>query len=444
MVVALTSVAVLVGAALVGTARGLAASEAAQREQAAQEVAAAAAAAYAVDGTWERADLGPADAAAASAGARLVVRDGAGAVVSGSGRGAGMGQGDGMGPGAGMGNGPGADAVTAQVVVDGDVVGSVRLGFGGSTATESQQVAWTQILVAALAALAVAVVVAWFVARRLTRPLVSLAGVARTFASGDRGARATPEDLAAPGEIGDLARAFDAAADDVARAESSRREMSADLAHELRTPLAALQAGLEELRDGLVDPDPVRLAALHEQSLRLGRVVDDLAALSAAEAASLSLQPRTIDLGALAAEAVVLAAPAAQVAGIELRTDTQEVLVHADADRLHQVVGNLLGNAVRYCRAGDAVTVRVRRRGADAELVVDDTGPGIPPEDLSHVFDRLWRGRADTEGSGIGLAVVRELVSAHGGTVTAASDGIRGTTMTVLLPAVEGGDPQSA
>jgi two-component system sensor histidine kinase BaeS len=437
VVVALSSVVVLVGAALIGTARGLAASESEQRAQAAQQVAQAAASAYAVKGSWDGADLGSADAAAAQAGARLVVRDASGRVVSGAGRGEGTGGGAGMG--AGMGNGPGAgDAVVADVVVDGAVVGMVRLGFGGSTAAAAQQVAWTQIVVAAVVALAVAAVVAWFVTRRLTRPLVSLAGVARSFAAGDRGARATEADLAAPGEIGDLARAFDAAADDVARAEASRREMAADLAHELRTPLAALQAGLEELRDGLVDPDPARLAALHEQSKRLGRVVDDLAALSAAENAALSLRPTTVDLADVVLEAVALAGPSAQSAGVRLHTDAARVLVHADADRMHQVVGNLLGNAVRYCREGDEVTASVRRDGAEAVLEVRDTGPGIAPQDLPHVFERLWRGRADTEGSGIGLAVVRELVTAQHGTVTADSDGVRGTTVTVRLPVREG------
>jgi two-component system sensor histidine kinase BaeS len=438
VVVALSSVVVLVGAALVGTARGLAASETEQRAQAAQLVAEQAATAYAVTGSWDGADLAAADAAAAQAGARLVVRDSSGAVVSG-GRGSGAGLGN--GPGSGAGNG---DAVTAPVEVDGVVVGTVRLGFGGSTAAASQQVAWTQILVAALAALAIAFVVAWFVARRLTRPLVSLAGVARSFAAGDRSARATTDDLAAPGEIGDLARAFDAAADDVARAESSRREMAADLAHELRTPLAALQAGLEELRDGLVEPDTARLAALHEQSRRLGRVVDDLAALSAAENAALSLHRRVLDLGELTVEAVGVVRPAADAAEVRLHADVSTVLVLADPDRLHQVVGNLLGNAVRYCRPGDDVTATVRRDGPDAVLDVRDTGPGISPEDLPHVFERLWRGRADTEGSGIGLAVVRELVTAHGGTVTAASDGVRGTTVTVRLPAAGGADAQSA
>jgi two-component system sensor histidine kinase BaeS len=328
-------------------------------------------------------------------------------------------------------------------VVDDAVVATVRLGFGGSGAAAAQRVAWTQILVAALVAVTIAVLVAWFVTRRLTRPLVSLAGAARSFAAGDRTARATASDLAAPGEIGDLARAFDAAADDVARAEAARRDMAADLAHELRTPLAALQAGLEELRDGLVEPEETRLAALHEQSKRLGRVVSDLAALSAAESAALSLRPSMVALDDLVAEGVVLATPSAQLAGVRLLCRTEPVVVHADADRLHQVVSNLLGNSVRYCRDGDEVTATVRREGGSAVLEVADTGPGIAADDLRHVFERLWRGRADTEGSGIGLAVVQELVSAHGGTVTADSDGVRGTTVTVRLPAAEARSPQS-
>ena len=340
--------------------------------------------------------------------------------------------------------------MTAAVDVDGATVGTVRLNFGSSAVSAAQHIAWTQILLAAVAALATAVVVAWFVTRRITRPLVSLAGVASSFAAGDRHARASAADLAAPGEIGDLARAFDAAAVDVERAEASRRVMAADLAHELRTPLAALQAGLEELQDGLVEPDAERLTALHEQSRRLGRVVGDLAALSAAENASLSLRMHPVDLGALALEAVASVQPAADAAGVRVSADTRSVIVSGDGDRLHQVVGNLLGNAVRYCREGDGVTVTVRSdsdsgsgsgsasasdyASASALLEVADTGPGIPEADLPHVFERLWRGRADTEGSGIGLAVVRELVTAHNGTVTAASDGIRGTTVTVRLP----------
>ena len=213
--------------------------------------------------------------------------------------------------------------------------------------------------------------------------------------------------------------------------------MAADIAHELRTPLAALQAGLEELRDGLVDADSARLSALHDQSLRLGRVVNDLAELSAAETAALTLHRSRVDIGSLASAAVVAARPALDAAGVAIRVEAVSgVFVEGDADRLHQAVGNLLANAARYCRDGDEVSVTVFTTDDQAVIRVADSGPGIPPEDLSSVFDRLWRGSADSDiaGSGIGLAVVRELVTAHGGAVDAASDGVSGTTFTIRLP----------
>jgi two-component system sensor histidine kinase BaeS len=345
-------------------------------------------------------------------------------------------QGNGM-QGNGMQQGAGRGGVSAPVLVDGVTVGSVRLGFGSPSTSTAQSIAWTWILAAAVVALIVAVAVAWFVSRRIARPLVRLSRVARSFASGDRAARATPEDIAAPGELGELARAFDATAGEVARSEVTRRRMASDIAHELRTPLAALQAGLEELRDGLVPPDAARLEALHQQSLRLGRVVDDLAELSAAETAALSLDRRILDLGSLVQDAVAAARATLDAAGILVDVSLPSgVLVAADPDRLHQAVGNLLVNAARYCRPGDSVRVSVASASAMAVVTVADTGPGIDPDDVPRVFDRLWRGSADTDvaGSGIGLAVVRELVTAHAGTVDARSDGATGTTFAIRLP----------
>jgi two-component system, OmpR family, sensor histidine kinase BaeS len=431
VLVALTSIVVLTVAALVGTARGLAATEDADRAAASAAASNAVADAYASAGGWQGADLARADAVAADAGARLIVLDADGAVVR-SPNGSGMGSGMGMGA---MTSGRGY--VVTPVVVDGQTVGSVRLGFGTPTSSAAQQIAWTWIVVAGLAALVAALAMAWFVTGRIARPLDRLAGTARAFAAGDRSARSAPADAAAPGELGELARAFDLTAEQVERSELVRRRMAADLAHELRTPLAALQAGLEELRDGLVEPDAERLAALHGQSLRVGRVVEDLAELSAAETASLSLRRAPLDLAQVAADAVASARPALDAAALRVDTRLEPgVVVDGDSDRLHQVVGNLLVNTARHCRAGDTVTVSVGRTDSGATLVVSDTGPGIPEADLPFVFDRLWRGRADREvtGSGIGLAVVRELVSAHGGEVRAESDGVHGTTFTVTLP----------
>ncbi len=469
VLVALSSVAVLTAAALVGTARGLVAGQQNDRTASTSAVLALVDDAYRRSGGWAGADLSAADARAVDAGARLVVRDatdtlvaatagvvpgndghggmGSGGMGSGGMGSGGMGSGGmgsgGMGSGGmgsgGMGSGMGSSGtvVVEPIVVDGTTVGSLRLVFGTGTVAAAQQVAWTWILVAALVALATAVAVSRFVAGRITLPLHRLSLTARAFAAGDRSARAAADDVRAPGELGELARAFDATAAQVERSEQARRRMAADLAHELRTPLAVLQAGLEELRDGLVAPDRAALAALHHQSLRVGRVVGDLAELSAAETAALSLQRSPIDLGELVDDAVAAARPTLVAAGLTLRTALSPgVRVTGDVDRLHQVVGNLLVNTARHCRGGDQVSVSVAADPDWACLVVADTGPGIAAADLPQVFDRLWRGRADADpgGSGIGLAVVRELVQAHGGTVVATSDGATGTTVTVRLP----------
>jgi two-component system sensor histidine kinase BaeS len=228
--------------------------------------------------------------------------------------------------------------------------------------------------------------------------------------------------------------------------ETDRRKdiLAADIAHELRNPLSALQAGLEELRDGLEPASPQRLGGLHDQALRLSRIVGDLSELSAAESSALSLRRRDTDLTALTRSVLAAREPQLRAAGLDVRADLPgSLVVPADADRIHQVLGNLLANAARYCRPGDAVTVRLSRDGRDAVIEVADTGPGIPGADLPHVFDRLWRGRGarGVAGHGIGLAVVREIVTAHGGTVSARSDPGGGAAFTIRLPAGTGAGP---
>ena len=430
VLVSLASVAVLTVAALIGTSRGLDASEVQQRQAAADAAAVATADAVRAAGGWAGADLSAASAIARAAGAELTVRDAAASVIAGSAGSGGMGQG--MGPGMGGGRG----VTTADVVLDGAVIGSVRLGFGAPPQSTAQTVAWTWILIAAVVSLVVAFVAALFSARWLTAPITRLADVARDFARGDRSARPDPQDAASPTEIGDLARAFAAAAEDVERSEAARRRLSADVAHELRTPLAALQAGLEELRDGYVEPDAERLTALHDQSLRLGRIVEDLALLAAAETASLTLHRQLIDLHDVVVESVAAARPALEAAGLTVSVHGPDhVNVHADPDRLHQALGNLLANAARHCRPGDHVDVTVQDDASVATIIVADDGPGIPVDELDAVFDRLRRGStARGSGSGIGLAVVKELVVAHGGTVRAESDGRTGTTVILTLP----------
>jgi two-component system sensor histidine kinase BaeS len=335
-----------------------------------------------------------------------------------------------MGPGTMHSDATGV-AVQAPVVVSEQTVGTLRLAFP-TTVSAGRTVAWSWVIGAAAIALATALLVSGFVVRRLTRPLATMTDAAHRFAAGQRSARDEPN---APGELGEVAGAFNAMADEVVRTDQVRRRLAADVAHELRTPLAALQAGLEELRDGLRPPDNERLGMLHDQTLRLGRVVQDLADLSAAESAALSLHPTDTDLAAIARDTLAAQQPQLDAAGVHVKADLAvPVPIRADPDRLHQAIANLLTNAARYCRPGDQVDVRASNDAATARL---DTGPGILANELPHIFDRLWRGQhaRAIAGSGIGLAVVRELVTAHGVTATSPAGG--GTTITIRLPRTE-------
>ncbi len=424
--VALSSVLVLTGAALIGVDRGVQAGQQADQQRVADMTAEAAAAAYQVAGGWTDVDLTRALSISDAASARTVILDASGSVVASTRTG--------MASAEGMGMGMNSEAIVASVIVDGAQVGSVRLMFATMTASRVVDIAWSWILVAAIVALIVAFAASWVVTRLLVGPIRTMTEAARLFTAGDRQSRVQGR---APGELGDLAVAFNGMADEVVRSDRDRRNLTADVAHELRTPLAALQAGLEELRDGLTAPTPESLAGLHDQSLRLGRVVADLAELSAAEAAGPSLRLSLIDFAQVAEEELSLREPQLRAAGLQpVANIAGPLMVRADSDRLHQAIGNLLANATRYCSPGDTVTVTLTTENDYAVLRIADTGPGIPATDLPHVFERLWRGRAAQHipGSGIGLAVVREITSGHGGTVEATSAQGEGTTLTMRLP----------
>ena len=237
-------------------------------------------------------------------------------------------------------------------------------------------------------------------------------------------------------ELRELAAAFDQMAGTLDRQEQIRRNLVADVAHELRTPIAILQAGHEALLDGVAEPTPAELGSLRDEVLRLARMVGDLQTLAAADAAALNLTRKPADLAELAAAAADSLARRFEAAGIALDRQLAAAPVLADPRWLHQVITNLLTNALKFTPPGGQVTITTGTADGDAVLRVTDTGQGIPAEDLPRIFDRFFRGQqaAQISGSGIGLTVAAELVKAHGGRLAAASEVGHGTQLTLSLP----------
>jgi two-component system, OmpR family, sensor histidine kinase BaeS len=275
---------------------------------------------------------------------------------------------------------------------------------------------------------------ALLLSRTISRPLVGLAAAARAVEQGVPDA--TKLLRPGPGELGQVSRAFHQMANTLRREEELRRTLVADVAHELRTPVTILRGQTEQLLDGLAEPDTDRLASLHEEVLRLDRLVEDLATLSAAEAAGLRMERQPVALDEVLTSAVNAMRPQYANAEIELTLKAEPVGGYGDPQRLTQVFSNLLGNAAKFTPAGGSVRVELHRIGHQAVITVADTGPGIPAADRPHVFDRFWRGQSAgrRSGTGIGLAVVAELVTAHAGTVSVGSGPDGGALFIVRLP----------
>ncbi|QUX29359.1 HAMP domain-containing protein [Nocardiopsis akebiae] len=286
-----------------------------------------------------------------------------------------------------------------------------------------------------LLVLVLTVVVSVAVSTRLVRPVRALTDAVRRMREGRGDSRVEVRDS---GELGQLADAFNEMAEHLERLEKQRRAMVSDVSHELRTPLSNLRGWLEAAQDGVADLDRERMGMLVGETLLLQDIVDDLQDLALADAGKLRLSPEPVDAGALVEQVVDSQRLRAAGAGLRLVAEAGDVVVVADRTRLVQVVGNLLGNALRHTPAPGTVTVRARRSGGEAVVEVADTGVGIPAEDLPHVFDRFWRADKSrnrrTGGSGLGLAIVRNLVELHGGSVSVESTVGEGTTFTVRLP----------
>jgi two-component system sensor histidine kinase BaeS len=286
---------------------------------------------------------------------------------------------------------------------------------------------------AVLVALLLGTVLAW----RITTPVRRLTQAAEDIAAGNLGSRAQ---VHSEDEIGQLADSFNRMADNLARSDELRRRMTADIAHELRTPLSVIRGQIEAIQDGIFPPDATHLAPIHEEILLLNRLIEDLRTLTLADAGQLTLQKAAVNPGALVRRTVAKFGPLAAerdiILTVELAPQLPSVVI--DTHRIEQVLTNLLANALRHTPPQGVVTLRAEADQRRLLIAVADTGPGIPPEDIPRLFDRFWRGdksRArDRGGAGLGLAIARQLVEAHGGTIWAESQPESGTTFHFALP----------
>ncbi len=336
--------------------------------------------------------------------------------------------------------------------VQGQNLDPIEAGFVGAV---NRSLVWS-----AVAAGVAAMLLTLVFSRRILGPIEALTAAARTMEQGDLSQRVA---VAGHDEIGELARAFNAMADGLARQERLRRNMVTDVAHELRTPLTNIRGYLEALRDGVARPEPALLASLHDEALLLNRLVDDLQDLALAEAGQLRLEPQRVALHEIADQAAGALRPALEAKQLELQIELPAELpdVWADAERVGQVLRNLLNNAIMHTPEGGSITISVaqatkdeRRKTKDegnalqpfvlrpssfVTLRVSDSGSGIAPEHLTDVFERFYRAdraraRA-TGGAGLGLAIVKQLVEAHGGRVWAANVPGQGACISFTLPA---------
>ncbi len=293
---------------------------------------------------------------------------------------------------------------------------------------------------AAIVAVCVAIILTYFLSRRILAPVKALTTAARQFGKGDFSRRV---DYEGKGEMGELASSFNSMAENLEKNEQLRRNMVADVAHELRTPISNLKGYLEAISDGIVKPDEDTIHSLNEEASSLARLVGDLQELTLADAGKLKITVQPEDISHIVKETVL--AIQAKAVNKEL-TITAELphelpLVEIDAQRIRQVLNNLLSNAIAHTGKGGNITVTGRQQDEKVFISVADTGEGIPPEHLAMIFERFYRvdksrTRA-TGGSGLGLTIAKRLVEAHGGTIAVSSQLGKGSTFTFSVPIIK-------
>ncbi len=293
-------------------------------------------------------------------------------------------------------------------------------------------------LVAGGIALLAGLLAAILAAHELARPLKRLTVAARRMQGGEPGVRVSPGGARTPPEVRELAGAFNRLSEALEHLERIRRDAAADVAHELRTPLAGIVSRIEAAQDGVLPDTHANLAAMHAEALRMTRLVEDLGKLAEAQQPGVTLSKERLDLRQLVEERVSGYRDQMRAKGIELEQRLGAASVYGEGGRLVQIVDNLPSNALRYTDSGGSVTVELSEQAGEALLEVADTGIGIAGEDLPYIFERFWRGERSrarmTGGAGIGLAIVAELVRAHGGRIDVSSHPGEGSRFSLTLP----------
>lgn len=338
---------------------------------------------------------------------------------------------------------PQTASVSANVKVNGRTVGAVTVSpANGQLLTPEEQHLHHSLdrlhLVAGAISVAGALLLAFLLAEGLSRPLRRIRLAAEQMEGGDLSARVK---VGGDKEVRSVGHALNRLADTLEHEEELRKETVADLAHELRTPVTGLLSRLEAAQDGVLDDPAANLKAMHSETLRLTRLLEDLSKLAEAERPGLLLEMLPVDLAQVLGREVEEWRPRFADKGVRLDVELAHAWVSGDPDRLGQIAGNLISNALRYTDATGRVLVQVGVEGNVAVLEVRDTGIGIAADDLRHIFTRFWRGEKSrsraTGGAGIGLAIVRELVRAHEGRVDVESTPGEGSRFRVLLPALD-------
>ncbi len=327
------------------------------------------------------------------------------------------------------------------IEVDGESVGMLYLQNGAFDVEPAERAFLGRVnfalAVGAVGGTAAAVVLGVVLARSLIKPLRELTLGARAVAAG---ALDTQVPIRSSDELGELAAAFNQMNSDLAKARDRRRQLTADIAHELRTPLSIILAQSEGIQDGVLDASGENLSIIREEAQRLERLVEDLRILSLVESGELTLELREYDPAAVMERTAASYQALAREKKIDLKVDAAEGFseVRIDIDRMGQVLGNLVSNAMRHSTAGGSIIMAVHESNGAIEFQVIDSGPGINPEDLPHIFERFYRGdksrHRDGAGSGLGLAIAKSLIEAQGGTIQAESVLGEGTTIRLQIP----------